>query len=269
MKPSISIICLLTGWLGLQPAWSVESPPRPPQPVAKAAGTGNQVILAALDDLPLEEMWGTSNVGTAATPAVRDPLEKVNRVVHEFNDVVFSYVLKPVVKGYAAVIPPGGREAVSNFFDNLAMPIHASNALAQGKGKQSAIEVGRFVINTTLGVGGIFDVAGENFHLVGKREDLGQTLGYYGVGEGIYLVLPFFGPSSARDAVGKVGDSFLDPINYVTDNFEQAAAIHAFEMANTFSFRIQEYEDLKAMSLDHYLAVRDAYIKYRREKIAQ
>jgi phospholipid-binding lipoprotein MlaA len=132
----------------------------------------------------------------------------------------------------------------------------------------AARELGRFVVNTTAGVGGMFDILKDNPDAKPSSEDLGQTLGHYGLGHGIYIVWPVIGPSSLRDTVGYAGDLFLNPVNYVTPPVDRYA-IRAGEQVNSISLRIGDYEDLKESALDPYISFRDAYVQHRKAKVAE
>jgi len=200
--------------------------------------------------------------------AISDPLEPVNRALFVFNDKAYFWVMKPVAQGYRAVVPEGVRLSVRNFFSNLAMPIRFVNNLLQGKIRNCGTELARFAINTTAGIGGLFDPAGNDFHIKPREEDLGQTFGRYGLGHGFYIVLPLLGPSSLRDAAGMAGDFFLDPINYAGDR-EVVIGANVLKAENELSLRIGEYEDLKKSSIDPYVAVRDAYSQYRARKVGE
>ncbi|MGA7103755.1 MAG: VacJ family lipoprotein [Candidatus Deferrimicrobiaceae bacterium] len=197
-----------------------------------------------------------------------DPLEPVNRALFVFNDKAYFWVMKPVAQGYRAVVPEVMRISVRNFFSNLAMPIRFVNNLLQGKIRNSGVELLRFALNTTAGIGGLFDPAKDDFRLLPRDEDLGQTFGKYGFGHGLYIVLPVLGPSSLRDTVGLAGDSFLDPVNYVEDT-EVIIGAKVLKAENEVSLRIGEYEDLKKSALDPYVAVRDAYSQYREKKVKE
>src|SRR5512140_45443 len=160
--------------------------------------------------LVLVALWCRALCGTAHATGVannHDPLEGMNRAVFWFNDQVDDYVIEPAAKGWDKIAPDRVKKSLSNFFQNLRFPIIAGNNLLQGKPIQSASDVGRFVVNTTVGVLGFFDPASD-WGLAPHNEDFGQTLGYWGVPPGPYLVLPFVGPSNPRDAVGLAADSF-------------------------------------------------------------
>jgi phospholipid-binding lipoprotein MlaA len=200
-------------------------------------------------------------------PRVADPIEPVNRGVFYVNDKLYRWVLKPVAKGYAFVVPEGARVAVRNFFFNLATPIRAVNALLQGKIKATGTELARFGINSTVGFGGFFDAAKE-WGLRRTDEDTGQTFGVWGIGNGFYIVLPLLGPSTARDTVGIVGDVLLDPTTYL---LRPRDAIYArvIRSENDLSFRLDEYEELTAAAVDPYVAVRNAYIQHRAKRVRE
>lgn len=201
-------------------------------------------------------------------PAIADPIEPVNRALFVFNDKAYFWVMKPVAQGYRAVVPEGVRISVRNFFSNLAMPIRFVNNLLQGKIRNSGVELARFAINTTAGIGGLFDPAKNDFHIEPRNEDLGQTFGKYGLGHGFYIVLPLLGPSSLRDAAGLAGDSFLDPVAYAGDT-DVVIGARVLKVENEISLRIGEYEDLKKSAVDPYVAVRDAYSQYRARKVRE
>jgi phospholipid-binding lipoprotein MlaA len=144
-----------------------------------------------------------------------DPLESSNRLVFQFNDKLYFWVMKPLAKGYNAVVPLEGRVPIRNAFQNIRMPIRAVSAFLQGKMRVAGIELARFGINSTMGLAGLYDVAKSEFNIKGQEQDLGLTLGYYGIAEGPYLILPFLGPSCLRDAIGMTGGGFLNPLNYI------------------------------------------------------
>lgn len=202
----------------------------------------------------------------AAGAAIADPLEPWNRLMYHFNDRLYFWVLKPVARGYKAVVPEPARVSVKNFFSNIVMPVRFVNSLLQGKMKAAGNELARFGINSTVGVAGLFDVAKMHYGIEAQQEDLGQTFGHYGAGGGIYIVWPVLGPSTLRDTLGRVGDGFLNPVNYMTP-LESQIAVRASEQVNDTSLQLGEYEDLKEASLEPYVAIKDAYIEYRREQI--
>jgi phospholipid-binding lipoprotein MlaA len=198
---------------------------------------------------------------------VPDPIEPFNRIMFGFNDKLYFWALKPFYSGYNTILPEGVRIAGRNFFDNIAMPVRFVSCFIQIRPKCAGIEIARFSINSTLGLAGLFDIAArEEINLKPQDADIGLAFGHYGVGEGFYLVLPFLGPSSLRDGVGLAGDSFLTPTSYLTP-FYVPLAISSINYINRGSLQAGEYEDLKNASIDPYIALKDAYIQYRRGKI--
>ena len=160
---------------------------------------------------------------TAEQDNAHDPLEGFNRAMYTFNDKLDKYVLKPVAKGYHAVAPTPVRRSVANFFSNLHDPAVMLNNLLQGKPGQAASDLGRFMVNSTIGIFGLFDVSSK-FGLPKHDEDFGQTLAVWGVGDGPYLVLPFFGPSNMRDAPALVVDWETYPLNHPQPIIRKTAA---------------------------------------------
>lgn len=200
---------------------------------------------------------------------IYDPIEPFNRGMFWFNDKLYVYLLKPIAKGYR-IIPEPARVSVGNFFSNLGTPVRFVNSLLQFKFGDASTELGRFGVNTTVGLLGLFDPAESWFELDKKDEDFGQTLGVYGAGPGFYLVLPIFGPSSARDGIGRVGDHFVDPISspwYFKLRTWEQVALKSFDKVNAVSLDKDTYEGIKKEQLDPYLFVRDAYLQYRAAKI--
>ena len=197
-----------------------------------------------------------------------DPLEPLNRFFFQFNDKLYFWALKPVARGYGATVPEVIRNSIKRAFKNLLMPVRLVNNLLQGNLKGSGVELSRFLINSTVGVLGMADPAQEKFSLEPTDEDLGQTLGVYGIGNGIYLCWPFFGPSTLRDTAGFLGDSYLNPFAYLYMSDSKAGvATFTGRLVNDTSLIIGEYESFKESAFDAYLSQRDAYLQYRRNKI--
>jgi phospholipid-binding lipoprotein MlaA len=199
---------------------------------------------------------------------VADPLSPWNRAMFHFNDKLYFWVLKPLTRGYSAVIPTPVRGGIKNFFHNLTMPIRMVSCILQGKGRAASAELTRFLINSTVGVLGFGNPAKRWSELDPKEEDLGQTLATYGIGDGFYIVWPIFGPSTLRDSVGMIGDWFLNPVSYVHPT-EAYMEIRAIDTLNKTSFRIGDYESLKEAAIDPYVAVRNAYIQHRKKKVEE
>ena len=210
-----------------------------------------------------EEMEGPEEEEDDAD-RIADPLEPLNRVFFQFNDRLYFWCIKPLATGYGKVVPEPVRIGVRNFFSNLCMPIRAVNCLLQGKIRGFGIEISRFVMNSTVGVAGLWDPAKKIFRLEPQNEDFGQTLGSLGMGPGIYINWPILGPSSIRDSVGSVGDEFLNPVNYGIDRLKYRAAIYGYDKTNRASLTLGTYEALKKAAFDPYVALREAYFENRR-----
>jgi phospholipid-binding lipoprotein MlaA len=198
---------------------------------------------------------------------IADPIEPFNRAIYHFNDKLYFWALKPVAQGYKVVVPEPARISVKNFFSNLGFPVRFLSCLLQADFSGAASEFGRFGINTIWGVGGLLDPSSNKELDLQKQEtDLGQTLGVYGVGHGFYVVWPVLGPSSPRDTVDIAGDYFLYPVSYVYPWYA-GIGVRSYEIVNSTSMRIGDYESLKEAAIDPYIALRDAYIQYRLKKV--
>jgi phospholipid-binding lipoprotein MlaA len=197
-----------------------------------------------------------------------DPWEPFNEKTFNFNYKLDKYVIKPVAKVYNEIVLPGEQEALHNAYDNVAMPRRFINSLLQGKFKGAVRELSRFVINSTLGVGGLADVAKYQFNLEKSEEDTGQTFGYYGAGPGPYLVLPLLSPLTVRDAVGYVFDVAMDPINYVLPALGTIGK-KTEEIMNERALNLDTFEAVEEGTLDLYGAVRNAYLTRRKQQIAE
>lgn len=204
--------------------------------------------------------------GCAHTPPddPADPLESVNRGVFAFNRTADRYVLRPVAKGYDAVTPGPVRTGIRNFFSNLGYPVVVLNDVLQGKFRQAGADFARFMLNTTFGMAGLFDIAGPT-GLPENDEDFGQTLGHWGVGQGWYLMLPFLGPSDNRDLVGRGVDGFSSPGNYV-ENKEPLIAGRVLEVLELRAQLLDADSTLDAQ-LDPYVFVRTIYLQSRLNKV--
>ena len=205
-----------------------------------------------------------------------DPLSGYNRVMTDFNDGVYEYVLAPVATGYKKVVHKEIRSSVGKFFHNILYPIRLINNLLQGKITNSGEETGRFIINSTIGILGLFDPAKSYFGLEAHNEDFGQTLGFYGVGSGPHIVLPFFGPSNLRDTFSMYPDSLANPLDYhddrgynLTNSYGESLFLKAYERVNHVSLHEGEYEKLKKDAIDLYPFLRDVYEQYREKQIKE
>ena len=200
---------------------------------------------------------------------IPDPLIGVNTGLYHFNDKMYFWLLKPVARGYKFIIPMEFRSVIVNVFYNIRFPVRFINCLLQGKGRKAGAEFGRFFINSTVGILGLGNVAAHWPVFQTSKEDLGQTFAVWGIGNGAYLTLPFLGPSSLRDGLGRVGDTFLDPFWCLVDDFWTSVGIRAGEAVNETSLRIGQYEALKEAALDPYVMLRNAYVQNRNKLIAE
>jgi len=200
---------------------------------------------------------------------ISDPLIQANTDMYNLNDTLYFAALKPLARGYGFIIPKELRVAIVNVFYNIRFPVRFLNCLFQGKGQKASYEFGRFFINTTVGFLGLANVAANYPKLQPSTEDLGQTFAVWGIGYGPYVMLPFLGPSSVRDTLGRLGDTFLDPIWWLPVDLWTSIGIRAGEAVNETSLRIGEYEALKAAALDPYVMIRNAWVQNRNKLIAE
>jgi phospholipid-binding lipoprotein MlaA len=200
--------------------------------------------------------------------SVYDPLEGYNRFMTGVNDSIYVYALDPITGAYRSAIPKGGRRSIGNFFYNLLYPVRLVSNLLQAKFKNSGTETFRFLINSTVGLLGFFDPASAWFGLERKNEDLGQALGFWGVGSGPHIVLPVLGPSNLRDIVGSYPEPMADVI-YRIRPAEKSFAIIGFRKINSYSLENMTYTDIRKGTLDLYLFLRDAYEQNRNKKIKE
>ena len=208
--------------------------------------------------------------GCATSPDVvpdsRDPWQGFNRKVYSFNDALDQAFLVPAAASYRAVTPDIAEKGVHNFFSNLGDIGVAFNNTLQFKFLDAASDLGRIVVNSTIGLLGFMDVA-SRMGLEKHDEDFGQTLGYWGMGTGPYLMLPFFGPSNLRDGPGKVVDSFIYPPNWADIKTSERNGLFAMNLVNTRAELMVTEEKAKELSRDRYVFIRDAYLDNREFKV--
>ena len=247
--------------LGLSPGCSA----------ATTLTTGASAIGDQKGQLPatVGEADNLDDYDTAPRQAITDPLEPWNRFWFRFNDIFYLHIAKPCYTAYTYVMPDEFQSGISNFFRNILFPMRFVNSLLQGKPQAAGAEFGRFLINTTVGFGGFINVTKDRKTVVPLDtvgEDFGQTLGVWGVGQGFYVVWPFLGPSSARDSVGMVADWTLDPTFYITPWLASAGVVGGLRF-NELGHVLPLYEDVKDISVDPYIAMREAYITFRQNRI--
>jgi phospholipid-binding lipoprotein MlaA len=212
-------------------------------------------------------LWALSLGGCATVEGPRDPQdpwEGFNRSMYSFNTKL-DKALKPVAKGYRAITPDPVETGITNFFANLEEIQTLVNDLLQFKPLDALSDTGRLVVNTTLGIGGLFDVA-TPMGLSKHEEDMGQTLGSWGVGSGPYIMLPFFGPSSPRDAFGLAADYAFDPIREVDDTSTRNS-LYALEIIDTRAQLLPVDDIIDQAALDPYIYIRDAWLQRRRSLV--
>ena len=199
---------------------------------------------------------------------IYDPIEPFNRAIFSFNNTVDKLIAEPASKQYIK-LPPPLKTGISNFLSNLRMPLVFVNQLMQGQGKNASESAGRFLVNSTIGVFGLVDVA-DKIGLEEKDEDFGQTLATWGVGDGFYIVLPLFGPSNVRDTAGMVLTATTDPINAYAVSEGEAWVVPLRTAVNAVDQRskiIDEVNALRNNSIDYYAAVRSSYYQNRKAAI--
>jgi phospholipid-binding lipoprotein MlaA len=204
--------------------------------------------------------FGCASLPPGAKRDPRDPWERMNRTTFKVNIALDHAVARPIARAYEKVTPRPVRTGVSNFMDNLFYTITMANDLLQLKFKPFAQDTGRFVLNTTVGIGGLFDPASK-VGLPKNQEDLGQTFGYWGAKPGPYFVIPILGPSDVRDGIGRVGDTYLSPLQYVRNNYIKYS-IYGVELVDT-RYRLLPQDKLLDEAFDPYTLLKNAYLQRR------
>ena len=197
----------------------------------------------------------------ASFEEINDPLEPLNRGIFSFNQFADGILFKPMALVYRTFVPPPVRESVSNFLDNLRSPVILANDLLQGEGERAWVTTERFFINSIVGIGGLFDPA-TSMGIEGHDEDFGQTLAVWGSGEGMYLMLPLFGPSNVRDGIGLVGDIVLDPMTYYASSDLRLARLLVDGVVKRERV-IDTLDEIERTSIDFYATLRSLYRQHR------
>jgi phospholipid-binding lipoprotein MlaA len=271
----IMVVVALCGISGCASQTKGHSQPQEPgladasvqSPDSTSSVDGSASTLTAEEEGLLKDEWDTTDdQDSQQIYKVADPIEPFNRVMFQFNDKLYQWLLRPLALGYRKVTPQKVRTGVQNFFVNLTAPARMVSCILQGKGQAATTEIGKFMINSTFGILGFMDLFSDYPELYPDPEDLGQSLAVYGIGDGFYIVLPFLGPSTLRDTVGQVGDAFMDPVSYI-DPIETAVAVRGFSSVNRLSFRIEDIDDAKKAALDPYEAARNFYSQSRQNRI--
>ena len=226
--------------------------------IAADAGTATSGLVAQTQAAP------------EAAPDNGDPLEPMNRVILDINEFFMDLLFRPLAKLYVTVLPDFLLDGIHNALNNLSTPVILANDILQFEPERAWITTQRFFINSTIGIGGMMDVA-KDFGIEGHKEDLGQTFAVWGVPEGFYLVLPLFGPSNPRDAVGLALTQFIDPISYWAENTHREEIIYgraALTGVDEFSRVMDDLEKLKETSIDYYAALRSIARQKREAEIS-
>lgn len=201
--------------------------------------------------------------GCATAPRdPRDPIEPFNRGVYKFNKTLDEYLMQPIARGYRFITPAFVDRGVTNFFNNIDDISVIINDLLQLKLEQSSLDATRFLINSTIGVAGLFDVASK-WELYKHEEDFDQTLGVWGLPTGPYLVLPLFGPSSPRGAVGLAGDAVMNPVTYASDDTIRSG-LYALDTIDFRADNLSATQIVEEAAIDEYEFIRNAYFQRRR-----
>ncbi len=253
MKPlhllALCGLLLSAGCAGRAPENAVQ-----PAPVGKAVSSGKEV--AATDD------WDD-----AAEVKVSDPLQPVNRAIFWFNHGLYMVAVKPIAKTYKFIVPEIARKGIHNAYENVRFPVRVVNHTLQGRFDRAAKETGRFLVNTTAGVGGLMTPSDKIPALADvPKADTGQTFAKWGIPHGPYLVIPLLGPSSTRDLFGTAGDTALNPVSWVGFAFGGAAwtlGVSTPYTVKSLPDQMDNYDTVTKNALDRYIAARSAYIQYR------
>lgn len=229
--------------------------------LASCAGKLPKVEPGAVpDEAPVQEI---------SSSEVQDPWESMNRATFWFNLKLDKYLLRPAAIGYRLALPQQVQVSIHNLLDNASSPVTFANDLFQGEFKRSGVTIGRLVTNSTVGIGGLFDVAA-HVGLKKHKSDFGQTLALWGTGKGPYLMIPLLGPSNVRDGFGRAVDVFLDPLTYVYFFYDVEYGGAAQRALGAIDFRarnLESLDELQATSIDYYATVRSAYGQARRQRI--
>lgn len=236
--------------------------PKRPEPTVSAAVGDNKVKGKSVkaEEADLDEY---------STVSVSDPWEPVNRAIFRFNDGVYTILLRPISKVYETVLPKPVRKGLDNVAENVRVPVRLVNNVLQGKFERARHELEKFLVNSTIGIGGIVRQSDRIPSLAEvPAADTGQTFAKWGIGRGPYIVLPLLGPSTLRETVGYAGDSALNPVSWVTTAFGApvwAIAIPSTNTLRSLPHQLRIYDAATENTLDPYLAARSAYIQYRNE----
>ncbi len=235
-----------------------------------AGGAPEDESQAATDYDPLDDDYEYDDFPVSDS-IIADPIEPWNRFWFGFNDVLYRGVFSPINKGYEAVTPWEFRQGMRNFFRNLLFPVRLINCLLQGEFMDAGVETSRFILNTTLGFGGLMNPGARAKPLWSDEPDVvdtAQTFGRWGMGEGFYIVWPVLGPATVRTSLGMVGDAAMNPMTYVTPTWIPWAASGGRGLANLGGI-LENYNSVRRIAVEPYLAIRSAFVQSSRARIEQ
>lgn len=223
------------------------------------------------DGISLDDLF-EDDFEEQSTVSINDPLEMFNRGIFSFNDDVYNKIGRPLAKTYAKVMPDRVERGIGNVFTNLKFPSRFAGNVLQGRFGNAGKETGKFVLNTTVGLGGIFRPSDDFENLQTSKEDVGQAFASWGMGHGFYLVLPFMGPTSLRDFVGDYVDDTVEPIKEPwsqVDDDGTRLGLRVLEITNRTPALMELYDSMRRSSIDPYSSVRDAYAQQRAREVSR
>jgi phospholipid-binding lipoprotein MlaA len=239
------------------------------EPITEAEMTPG--LLALADSMSLAQTQSDRSEGPPLEPPVEeyDPWEAFNEKMFAFNYRVDKYVLKPIAKGYNFIMPDELQKMVDRGFTNINWVPRFVNNVLQGKWSGAGRELARFLINSTIGIGGLWDMAKQEWGIEPSKEDFGQTLGFYGVPPGPFLVLPFMAPSTVRDSIGTAVDGAMDPLSYYIPFIWDRLLMRIGNLINERSLNLDLFEGVEESTVDLYTSVRNGYLQRRARQIRE
>ena len=256
-----------------------------PAPTNFAAAPAADAVVAREDSAPAHEEVTEHLTGGALAAATLaqddsalavdsdqefyDPWEKFNETMFNFNRNLDRYLLKPAANVYRHVMPEPFQALIDNGFNNIRLVPRFVNSVLQGKWEGAGREMGRFLINSTAGIGGLFDPAKDYWHIEPSKEDFGQTLGVWGVGPGPYLILPLLPPMTVRDGIGMAVDGAMDPLSYYIGFFPERFSMKAGDTLNDRALNYDLFQGVEETTIDLYSSVRHFYLKRREQQIKE
>lgn len=229
------------------------------------------LAIAQDDGIDLDELFA-DDFEEQSTVSINDPLEPLNRAIFHFNDDVYKKLAKPLARTYAKIMPDRVERGISNAFVNIKFPSRFVSNVLQGRFGQASKETGKFVLNTTVGLGGVLRPSDNYESLQTTNEDIGQAFGRWGMGHGFYLVIPFMGPTSLRDVVGDYADDAVEPLKTPwsqVDDDTLRLSLRVLEITNKMPALMELYDSMRRSSIDPYSSVRDAYAQRRARDVSK